>query len=107
MTFDIELEEWQEGCFKSVLLSANDIEGLSFDIEGKIYDIVPDIVTRYRIIARRASLYGDTISKIFLGYRRGPDIAPDIVIIVYINLTCHLEHAGPSLQRHGILVKIH
>jgi hypothetical protein len=40
----------------------------SFDIEGKNYDIVPDIV-------------------------------PDIV---YINLTCHVEHAGSSLQRHGI-----
>ncbi len=44
----------------------------SFDIEGKNSDIVPDIVK---------------------------DIVPDIV---YIYLTCHLEHAGPSLQRHGI-----
>ncbi len=44
---------------------------LSFDVEGKNYDIVRDIV---------------------------PDIVPDIV---YINLTCHFEHAGPSLQRHG------
>jgi hypothetical protein len=52
----------------------------SYDIEGKNFDIVtvPDIV---------------------------PDIAPDIVFILYINLTCHLEHAGPSLQRRGILVK--
>ncbi len=33
-----------------------------------------------------------------------PDIVPDNVIIVYINLTCHLDHAGPSLQRHGISV---
>ncbi len=22
--------------------------------------------------------------------------------MVHINLTCHLEHAGPSIQRHGI-----
>ncbi len=53
LTFDIE--EWQEGCFKSVLMSENDIEGVSFDIERKTYDIVHDIVTRYRRIARRAT----------------------------------------------------
>jgi hypothetical protein len=34
-----------------------------------------------------------------INYDSVPDILPDIV---YINLTCHLEHAGPSLQRHGI-----
>ncbi len=39
-----------------------------FDIEGKNYDIVPDIV---------------------------PDIVSDMV---YINLTCQLEHADPSLS---------
>jgi hypothetical protein len=46
----------------------------SFDIEGKNFDIVtvPDIVL---------------------------SIIPGFV---YINLTCHLEHAGPSLQQHGI-----
>jgi hypothetical protein len=64
LNFDIE--EWQEGCFWSVLPSANDIEGLSFDIEGKTYDIGYDIVTGYRRIARRASSYQDMILKIFL-----------------------------------------
>ncbi len=44
----------------------------SFDIEGKKYDIVPDIL---------------------------PDVVPDIA---YTNITCHLEHAGPSLQCHVI-----
>jgi hypothetical protein len=49
---------------------------LSFDIKRKNYDVVPDIVP-------------DSILSI-----------PDH--IVYINLTCHLEHAGPSLEHHGI-----
>ncbi len=55
VVLNFDIEEWQGGCFWNVLPSANDIEGLSFDIEGKTYDIVPDIVTRYRRIARRVS----------------------------------------------------
>jgi hypothetical protein len=62
-TYDIvvvNIEEWQEGCFWSVLMSENDIEGFSFDIEGKTYDIVPNIV--YNIVYQIVYTY-PTISE--------------------------------------------
>jgi hypothetical protein len=93
------IEEWQEGCLKSALPSANDIEGLSFNIEGKTYDIVPDIVpdivTQYRRIARRRpnieiqyqrfsfDIEGENLDIVTVP-NIVPNIAPEFFIIVYI-----------------------